>query len=70
LWYLRDHSFIEENPAIQLAARNARQDELAQHRLERSQLLGDAELQIEEARVYRAQLEAQRAAGESADAAA
>ena len=53
----------ERDAAVDFAARDARRDQLAQHRLERAQLVGDAELQVEEARVDRAQLEAQRAAG-------
>jgi len=67
---LRNILVIQKQTAIDLAAGDARKDQLAQPGLERAQLLRDAELQIEEARVHRAQLEAQGARGESADAAA
>jgi hypothetical protein len=48
--------------ALDLAARDALADPLAQHRLERAQLLGDAHLHVEEARIHRAQFERERAA--------
>jgi hypothetical protein len=53
----------QRKPAIDLAASDAGGDQLAQGRLVRAQLVGDAELQIEEARIDRTQLEAQRSTG-------
>ena len=63
LGLFRDARLAKKEAAVHLAARDARRDHLAQHRLERAQLLGDAELQIQEARVDRAQLEREPAAG-------
>jgi hypothetical protein len=48
--------------AIDFAARDPSRDQLAQPRLGRAQFLRDAELQIEKARIHRAQLDRQRAA--------
>ena len=50
----------ERNPAFDLAARDLRDQGLAQHRLNRAQVVGQPELDVEIAVVDRAHLEAQR----------
>jgi len=53
---------VVEDPAIDLAARDARDDQLAQHGLGGAHLVGDAKLQVEKARIDRAQLHREPAA--------
>ncbi len=48
--------------AVDFSPGDARSDPLAQQRLGGPQFLGNAELQVEKARIHRAQLERQRAA--------
>jgi len=54
--------FIQIDAAVELAARDARADQLAQDGLQSAQLLGDAKLEIEESGVHGAQLDRERSA--------